>query len=350
MAVWSSVLQFPQILQQPFSCSVPPLWPNIPATMAGNAVSYWFLSPPPRFNQSSCAEIFSHHRAVYNNYFCLLFSTLLCRCAHSLLQPNPSRAHNSALNLQPQQPQPPTRLCPPQTLPTCRATSLGTPGLKWKCCEVTAPQFTSLSQPFPRHTHRLWEEALPCPKFCLLPGHQEASKVSQLQECRLTPFKVYMSNQQGDNLMDLLIIGSLYFSSPNPLPFKPPTAALPDSESISRTQINSSTKDLVISHPFNPVQFQVSTRQDSQCCGGNEPWPCSFISRNRVGPHWTREMSNSLGLDKDMVPSLLQQFWPQDAFWSLECPHLLLHIVFHQQIITRKACPLCTLVCSSLCN
>lgn len=52
-------------------------------------------------------------------------------------------------------PQPPTSLCPPQTLPPSRATRLGTPGLKWKCCEVTALQLTSLSQPFPRHTHRL---------------------------------------------------------------------------------------------------------------------------------------------------------------------------------------------------
>lgn len=52
-------------------------------------------------------------------------------------------------------PQPPTSLCPPQTMPTSRATRLGTPGLKWKSCEVTAPQFMSLSQPFPRHTHRL---------------------------------------------------------------------------------------------------------------------------------------------------------------------------------------------------
>lgn len=63
-----------------------------------------FHHPPPCFNQTSCAEVFFHHRAVYNDYFCLLFPPC---CAgvpipYSSPQPEagcPSRAHSCAPNL-----------------------------------------------------------------------------------------------------------------------------------------------------------------------------------------------------------------------------------------------------------
>lgn len=70
-----------------------------------------FHHPPPCFNQTSCAEVFFHHRAVHNNYFCLLFPPC---CAgvpipYSSPQPEagcPSRAHSSAPNLRQPQPSP----------------------------------------------------------------------------------------------------------------------------------------------------------------------------------------------------------------------------------------------------
>lgn len=123
-----------------------------------------FITPTMFQSDQLCQGLFSPLSSL-QQLFLSPVSPLLYRCAHSSLQPT---AHSwlsllcTQLCSQPLHTPspdslslPPAVLSPPQTLPTSRATSLGMPGLKWKRCGVTATHFTSLSQPFPRHTPRL---------------------------------------------------------------------------------------------------------------------------------------------------------------------------------------------------
>lgn len=59
-----------------------------------------FHHPPPCFNQTSCAEVFFHHRAVYNNYFCLLFPPCCAGVPIPYSSPQPEAgcpSHHTAL-------------------------------------------------------------------------------------------------------------------------------------------------------------------------------------------------------------------------------------------------------------
>lgn len=72
MAVWLSVPQFPQILQQPLDVVF--LLYDLTHLLQWQVMLLISITPT-MFQSDQCTELFFHHWAVYINYFCLLFPT-----------------------------------------------------------------------------------------------------------------------------------------------------------------------------------------------------------------------------------------------------------------------------------